>query len=425
MRQFIVLAILLVALPLSPSAVQVVHAAGTVTDCTNFGSGAGTLQDALAGGGLVDFACSGTIIVPLIVLAADTQIDASGQAVTLSGNNANGVLNVPVGRTLTLVNITIADGSGAFASGIGNRGTTHLIDTTVTGNNASNAGGGILNSTGGVMTLTNSTVSGNTAVNAGAGIFNTGGVSGPGILTLTNSTVSGNTVTRPIGGSGGGIFSQFAILTLINSTVSDNSANFDGGIFTGATGAVAMLTNSTVSGNTSTNRGAITVGGGSLTLINSTVSDNSAPGGIFNQPGVVVLTNSIIADQAAGPDCANFSVIISNGHNLDSDGTCNLVDVTDIPSGNAGLQPLAVNNPGDTATHALNHSSDAIDNIPVSTNGCGTTIATDQRGVSRPQGAGCDIGAYEVFTLGGGPPFDPGPPDTPGPPFDLPPRGRP
>ncbi|HET6715133.1 MAG TPA: choice-of-anchor Q domain-containing protein [Actinomycetota bacterium] len=40
--------------------------------------------------------------------------------------------------------------------------------------------------------------------------------------------------------------------------------------------------------------------------------------------------------------------------------------------------------------------SPAIDQIPSGTNGCGTTIATDQRGVSRPQGTSRDIGAVEV-----------------------------
>jgi uncharacterized repeat protein (TIGR01451 family) len=44
---------------------------------------------------------------------------------------------------------------------------------------------------------------------------------------------------------------------------------------------------------------------------------------------------------------------------------------------------------------ALSSTSPAIDAISPGTSGCGTTVTTDQRGVARPQGSGCDIGAYE------------------------------
>jgi hypothetical protein len=54
------------------------------------------------------------------------------------------------------------------------------------------------------------------------------------------------------------------------------------------------------------------------------------------------------------------------------------------------------NNGGPTQTYALLPGSPAIDQIPPGINGCGTSVSTDQRGVSRPQGSGCDIGAYEL-----------------------------
>jgi hypothetical protein len=44
---------------------------------------------------------------------------------------------------------------------------------------------------------------------------------------------------------------------------------------------------------------------------------------------------------------------------------------------------------------ALLAGSPAIDLVPSGVANCGTLIATDQRGVSRPQGARCDLGAYE------------------------------
>src|SRR5919109_1364617 len=103
------------------------HAAGVVTDCQNFGTvgTAGTLADAVNGGGLVTFNCisgSGTIIVPQMnVSAADLTIDASASAtpITLDGNNANRHFLVNNNRTLTLRRLTLQNGraNGGGAGG--------------------------------------------------------------------------------------------------------------------------------------------------------------------------------------------------------------------------------------------------------------------------------------------------------------------
>ena len=80
----------------------------------------------------------------------------------------------------------------------------------------------------------------------------------------------------------------------------------------------------------------------------------------------------------------------SQGHNLDSDNTCNLSSVGDLPNTDPLLGPLQ-DNGGPTETHALLPESPAID--------AGDNAAcpsTDQRGIIRPQGSACDIGAFEL-----------------------------
>jgi hypothetical protein len=164
-----------------------------------------------------------------------------------------------------------------------------------------------------------------------------------------------------------------------------------------------------VSGNTAScsGTGCVAAGGGltnrsdaTLTLTNSTVSGNTVScsgascatqgGGLINVSGTVTLQNTIVAKQLAGPDCAGL--ITSNGFNLDSDNTCQLTQPGDKPNvSNPLLGPLA-NNGGPTQTHALLPGSPAIDAV---TSGC-PPPNTDQRGVARPQGAACDIGAVEV-----------------------------
>jgi hypothetical protein len=82
-------------------------------------------------------------------------------------------------------------------------------------------------------------------------------------------------------------------------------------------------------------------------------------------------------------------MIISLGHNLASDGSCVLNGTGDITNTNTLLGPLH-DNGGGSPTHALLYSSPALDAAGLI--GC---PASDQRGVPRPQGAACDIGAYE------------------------------
>jgi hypothetical protein len=89
------------------------------------------------------------------------------------------------------------------------------------------------------------------------------------------------------------------------------------------------------------------------------------------------------------------SHITSNGNNLSSDGTCAAYFTQTLPlladwnNVSANLGPLA-NNGGSTLTHLPLPGSKAID-----TGDNSACPPTDQRGVTRPQGPRCDIGAVE------------------------------
>ena len=85
---------------------------------------------------------------------------------------------------------------------------------------------------------------------------------------------------------------------------------------------------------------------------------------------------------------------MSSGHNLDSGTGCGFHAAGDI----AGVDPqfssaAAQDNGGDTDTLGLMATSPAVDAVPPGAGGCG---GTDQRGIARPQGTGCDIGAFEL-----------------------------
>lgn len=298
-----------------------------------------------------------------------------------------------IANGVSISNLTVAGGSATEGGGISNEGDNlTLTNVTVSGNTAI-YGGGIDNYQAINVTLLNVTISGNTAGDGG-GIYNSGGS-----MTLTGVTISGNSAT----GSGGGIFNDGGDFTLTNVTLSGNTATINGGGIYNIDGGSMELTHVTVSGNTASSGGGIYNTGSNtgMTLTNVTVSGNTASsgvgGGILRNAAtgnVVTLRNTIVAGQVTGADCSG--AVTSEGHNLDSDGSCGLGEATDIDDGAANLAPLA-NNGGATQTHALLFGSDAID----AGNNAWCTTDFDQRGEPRifPISDGiCDIGAFELQT---------------------------
>jgi hypothetical protein len=112
--------------------------------------------------------------------------------------------------------------------------------------------------------------------------------------------------------------------------------------------------------------------------------------------GTVTLQNSIVASNSGG-NCK--SGVVSKSYNLSSDGTCNFSNSGDRNNTDPKLGPLQ-NNGGPTFTMALLPGSPAIDagNPSGCNDGQGNLLATDQRGMPRPDKedtGGCDMGAYE------------------------------
>ena len=224
-----------------------------------------------------------------------------------------------------------------------------------------------------------------------------------GTMTLNNTIIRNNL---------GGIY-NYATLTLNNSVVSGNIGGSDGpgGVYN--VGGTVNVNNSTISGNTvSGNGGGIFNFGagfttpGAVTVNNSTITGNIANigAGIYNTAGnTVTLKNSILARNIGGvtPDCSG--PISSAGYNLIGNNSgCTFTSATgDLVGTNANpinprLTPLQ-NDAGPNLTHALISGSPAIDagNPAVPGSGGNACLSTDQRGIARPAGSRCDIGAYE------------------------------
>ncbi len=340
---------------------------------------------------------------------------------------------------LTLTNVNVQNNTATFdaGGGIANQGTLVVIGGTMSGNSARDAGGGIFNlgtatlnnvtvsdntverrgggiATLGSLTLTGSTVSGNTANRQGGGIFSEG------ILVINTSTINDNTINVP-GSFGGGIY-NVGLLTMDQSTIRDNTARKGGGGLLHSSTANATLTDSTISGNIVSLQG---MGGGGIynrgpmSLTNVTISGNEASAGygaairnnagsnlevtfttIYTNTGInsihnlgtATFKNTIVA---GGTGVSEKVVVTSEGYNLESANSCgftkpgDLINITDPRLGSLA------DNGGPTLTHGLYSDSPALDQIPAGTNGCGTTVTNDQRGVVRPKNLLCDIGAFE------------------------------
>jgi chitodextrinase len=114
-----------------------------------------------------------------------------------------------------------------------------------------------------------------------------------------------------------------------------------------------------------------------------------------------------VAGGLTGTNCGGLAPITDLGYNIDTGSSCGFTATNhSLPNTQPELDALAWNG-GSTQTMALPAGSPAIDAIPSATPGC--TGSTDQRGITRPQGKRCDIGAYEVVVTTG----DTTPPSVP------------
>jgi uncharacterized repeat protein (TIGR01451 family)/CSLREA domain-containing protein len=291
------------------------------------------------------------------------------------------LVNVEIRQNEVQAQYTATGGGGAFGGG-----QAHLTQTQVLSNVARSASSGAFN--GGLNNLATlrvvtSTIAHNRAVgNSSSG---SGGLGNTGSAEVIDSLIANNRVTLPDGnptGSGGGIVNgDSGTLTVRRSSILANSASAAAAINTYNTPTTHIL-NSTVSDNDS-GGGLNVVLTNTAYLTHTTIASNTGgglgyPGVNVNAYGVLIAYNSY--------DCATWaSGVLTAVASLSSGGGC--------PSGFIAntdplLEPLALNG-GATPNHALKPGSPALEGVA----SCGAN--EDQRGVSRPQGQACDIGAFE------------------------------
>jgi len=268
----------------------------------------------------------------------------------------------------TFENNVVNGSSVSSAGGIYNAGTLNLRECEMTGNKAISSssetrGGAILNAGPAVLIAT--TVASNTAVGGGV----------------------------PTSGNGGGIFSLAATLFCANVTFAFNEAKgghatrvCPGGNCPGAAGqggalyvsqSQTILTHVTFAGNAAI---------GSQGPIGP-IYGPARGGALYTVAANVRLKNSLLAYSPSGSNC--FGSIIDEGHNISSDDSCLFTAAGSLSNTDPKLSPLDSFG-GFNRTMALLNGSPALD--AADTSDC---PLTDQRGVTRPFGSACDIGAFE------------------------------
>ncbi len=355
-------------------------------------------------------------------VAADGGCWRDLEGVCISGGSGGGLYNAS-GATLAATGgqITANEaGLAAHGGGIFNDGVLSLSSVKAESNLAGRpwesrysgsggSGGGLFNA--GSATITWSTFHSNKASRGGGGVWlsgnggDGGAIDNTGTLTLRLSTLFGNLAGAgggsegPVGGAagqGGGLANAGAAL-IVNTTISSNTT-YPGGMGSDTTGADGH------GGGIATS--------GSLTLDNVTIAGNHAAmtaagkgGGLYVGGGTATLRNTILGDNSDGSgdrDCVlDAGAQSSGGYNLvEKRGNCTLSSTGDQSGPDPKLGSLA-DNGGPTPTRALLAGSPALDKGNCQDHG-GGVVPIDQRGLHRPADgnsdgqAACDVGAVEM-----------------------------
>ncbi len=385
-RQFSGIIILLVVLV----SLQAVYAQAdtTITECDYQ-----HISKAVTAGGSIILDCDRNIEIwtnkPLTI-TVDTFIkSAEGRKVSLQALKGRAFV-VNTGVTLILEDITLKGNDNELGGGIANEGTL-IVTNVVFDNNDGAPGAAIYNNDGGKATINSSLFSHNETFGGGGAIYNAAKAE----VTISDSTFTTN---QSLSNSGGGAIYNVGKMTITSSTftMNDSQGRFGwGGAIWNSGEGVLDVVNSTFAQNTAGHSGAAIRNDnqGQTTIQFSSFVGNSTDvwgGALYIEGGTITISNSLFSQNTADTianDCDNQVKMgeIKASSNL-SDAGCG-------DNAAAGVASLS-NNGGLTQTVAIASDSNAVD----AASECPAS-GLDQRGTTRPQGAKCDIGAYEFVEL--------------------------
>ncbi len=324
-----------------------------------------------------------------------------------------GAVAVYGGGTVNLTSLTMSNNSGELGGAVhGDAGVINIINSTIA-NNQGTAGGAVYSWTA-TINVANTVVQENTGAGQGGGLYhsylgatniidsvvkwNSAALNGGGLVIQPSATMTvlRSTIAENGSGHGGGVYSA-GTLTIDRSTLTGNTTpGYGGGIM--HIGGPLTLVNSTVSGNTAFEGAGLFTDGGATGIVNTTIAANTATtgGGLRQRDGAVTLSNALLGDNTAttGADC--FGPVITGTHPNFMETTAACVVTGTAPLTGAPLLGALANNGGLTQTHALLAGSPALHSGSAAVCSAAPVSAQDQRGTVRPQGPGCDLGAFEL-----------------------------
>jgi len=330
-----------------------------------------------AGGAIALHACTGSI--------ATSEIGQNG-AFHLGGG-----IYLSSSSDLGLSQVTLTTNTADNGAGIAIDNSTLLLTGSTVINNKANTGGAIFNFNG--QAILQTSLLKNNQANYGAGIYNNN------MLTLTDTTLENNT-----GATGGGLL-NIGQAVLNRVTLTQNTAG-DGGAAFNNVGATLTLTNSTLSGNQANSGGGV-FNNGTLSIMNGTIASNQAAGaggGILHNSGAethLSMVNTLFTlntgTAASNDQCLLYEPAEVQLFSLWSGTSCGTGTTNgNLPNTNAPLGALGFSGSG--LSTELTPTRLLLSGSPAQNAGtCGNGApAIDQRGVARPFGAACDIGAVEM-----------------------------
>jgi hypothetical protein len=362
----------------------------TLTVTTNADSGAGSLRAALTTANAtaddveIDFnAGLGTITLvtalPTYGPAAPQTLTLKGNGVTVAGCGGCDVLSASATATsLTVDSITITGGASGIDVAGGGTAIT-LTNSTLSGQ--ANEG---LSTSAGAITVANSSITG-----AGG----TGVDSGGGPITVSGSAVTGS-------GNDGIDNAAASTVNVSGSTVSGSGNDAIGS----GNGSTVTVTDSTIA-----NSGNTAMATGNDSTYKLAYDTFTGSGGGFGQVtggtavSATIFGTVLSAPSAGSTDCAfgAASTVTSQGYNYASDATCSFTQPTDKQSAADPMLGALGANGSVGQTMVPKTGSPLIDAIPSAAckTGLASAVTADERGITRPQGSGCDIGAVEVAVV--------------------------